>query len=140
MPTTHDGISCSLPPNPVRLVIGAALLAGGAWMGASRSWLMGAPVILGGALVVLNQFGSRRVRVIESKLLVEDMHLVMGLLIGPTRNRVEWDKAKAVKVEGGALRVETDGAPFVTAQGASKDDLEFLRARADAAFQKARAG
>jgi len=142
MPTTHDGIACRLPPNPARLGVGVALLAAGAWAAFSGAVhpVLGGAVALVGLFTSLNQLGSRRVRVIESKLLVEDMHLITGLLIGPTRSRIEWDRVQAVKVEGGALRLDTDGAPFVTAQGAAAADLAFLLQKADFAFQKFKKG
>ncbi len=139
MPITHDGISGRIPPNPLRVLVGLALLGGGgalAWRGPA---VVGVGLALVGLLLLLNQVGERRIRVIESKLLVEDTHLLTGLLIGPSRNRIEWDKVKAVRVDKGALRLDTDGAPFVTAQGVSAADLEHIRARSEAAWNKARA-
>ena len=142
MPTTHDGISCRLPLRIPRFAVGVALLAAGAWAAATAAVhpVAGGALALVGLVLALNQLGSRRVRVIESKLLVEDMHLLTGLLIGPTRTRIEWDKVKAIRVDGGALRLDTDGAPFVTAQGASAADLAFLKDKADFAYTRFQRG
>lgn len=142
MPTTHDGISCRLPLRIPRFAVGIVLVAAGGYaaVAAVVHPVAGGAVALVGLLLALNQLGSRRIRVIESKLLVEDMHLLTGLLIGPTRTRIEWDKVKAIRVDGGALRLDTDGAPFVTAQGASATDLAFLKDKAEFAFSRFQRG
>ena len=139
MPPTHDGITCPLAPNAVSILVGLALLGGGAWLGYSGTWLAAVPLALLGLLVLINQKGARRIRVIATKLVVEDERLIRALLIGPARSRVEWTKVRAVRIDGSSLRLETDGAPFVTAQGASKEDLEGLLARVNAAIAKERA-
>jgi hypothetical protein len=138
MPITHDGIRCPLPLSPVTLLLGAALLGGGAWLGWSGSVFVGAGLGLLGALFLLNLIGSRRVRVIETKLLVEDEPLLVAFLIGPRRRRITWEEVRGVHVAGGRLRLDTDGAPFVTAEGAAPEDLEALRMRIEGAREKAR--
>jgi hypothetical protein len=97
------------------------------------------PLLLLGLLVLVNQKGTRRIRVIATKLVVEDERLIRALLIGPARSRVEWTKVKAVKIDGASLRLDTDGAPFVTAQGAAPADLAFLLAKVNFAMAKDRA-
>ncbi len=139
MPTTHDGISCALAPNPAWIGIGVALLAAGAGLGYAGSYVVAVALVVVGLLVLVNQKGQRRVRVLATKLLVEDERLLRALLIGPKRSRVEWSEVRGVRIDGGSLRLDTAGAPFVTAQGASREDLETLAARADAAWVKARA-
>ncbi|MFZ5476806.1 MAG: hypothetical protein ACOZNI_08535 [Myxococcota bacterium] len=139
MPRTHDGISCRLPPRPLSVVVGVAMLGAGGWLGSQGRWGFAAGLLVVGTLVLLNQIGSRRVRVIHSKLLVEDEHLLTALLIGPTRDRVEWPHVKGFRIEKNALVLDTDGKPFVTAQGASPEDLEALKAAAETAWKKARA-
>ena len=140
MPITRDGITCGLPPNPVSLVIGALIVGGGAWLTYTGLPYGGIPAILLGLLVLVNQRGARRVRVIANKLVVEDERLIVALLIGPIRSRVTWDQVKDVRIEGNKLRLETSGAPFDTAHGAAREDLEALKARVDAAIAKERAG
>jgi hypothetical protein len=138
MPRTHDGITCPLPLNPISVIVALGALAAGAWLLRGGSIAPGVGLLVVGALVGINQYGGRRVRVLQPKLLVEDERLLVALLIGPRRSRVEWDKVKAVRVDKGALVLDTDGAPFVTAQGASRDDLELLRGMAEEAWKKAR--
>jgi hypothetical protein len=137
--TTHDGIICPLAPNAVSVVVGLAMLGGGAWLGVGGTWLAAVPLLLLGLLVLVNQKGTRRIRVIATKLVVEDERLIRALLIGPARSRVEWTKVKAVKIDGASLRLDTDGAPFVTAQGAAPADLAFLLAKVNFAMAKDRA-
>ncbi|MDP2314179.1 MAG: hypothetical protein Q8P41_14850 [Pseudomonadota bacterium] len=139
MPTTHDGISCTLRPDPLWIGIGLALLAGAAWFGYTGVYAAAAGLGVVGLLVLVNQKGSRRIRVIASKLVVEDERLLRNLLIGPKRSRIEWAKVRAVRIERGSLKLETDGAPFVTGQGASDEDLVGLKARVEAAIAKERA-
>lgn len=139
MPSTHDGISCALAPSPVWIGVGLALLGAGAWLGFAGTYVVAVALVVVGLLVLVNQKGQRRVRVLATKLLVEDERLLRALLIGPARSRVEWKDVRSVRIDGGALRLDTDGAPFVTAQGASREDLETLAARADAALAKDRA-
>jgi hypothetical protein len=139
VPRTHDGISCPLPLRPAWIAVGVALAAAGIGGIAAGYACTGTLAILIAAYVLVNERGTRRVRVIHSKLLVEDERLLTNLLIGPRRSRVEWPKVKAIRVEGGRLVAETDAAPFVTAQGASADDLEALRALATETWQAARA-
>lgn len=139
MPPTHDGITCPLAPNPLWVGIGLAFLAGAAWLLRAGSWPAAVGLGIVGLIVLVNQKGGRRVRVIASKLVVEDERLLRNLLIGPARSRVEWKEVRSVTIEKGALHLATAGAPFVTAQGASKDDLELLKTRVEAAIAKERA-
>ena len=140
MPITRDGITCRLPPNPVHLGVGALLVGAGGWLASAATLVGGVALILVGTLVLVNQIGNRRVRVIATKLVVEDEHLIVALLIGPIRSRVTWAEVRDVRVDGRSLRLETSGSPFVTAQGASLEDLASLKARVDAAITKERAG
>lgn len=141
MPTTHDGITCPLPLNPVSVGVGLALLlaaAALAYLGAYYVSAVGLAVA--GLIVLVNQYGTRRIRVISSKLVVEDERLLRNLLIGPARSRVEWKQVRAVRIDGSKLVLETATAPFVTGQGATAADLEALKLRVDAAIAKERAG
>lgn len=140
MSIIHDGIACRLPPRPLRVVIGLAAIGGGAWSLAAYSITIGVFAILFGALVLLNEWGVRKVKVIYSKLLVEDEHLLRMLLIGPARRRIAWSEVRGVHIDGGCLRLDTDGAPFITAQGASQEDLAALKKKIDEAWAAAKAG
>lgn len=138
MPIEHDGISCPLPLQPVSWVLGLAFLGLGGWQIAIGGYAPGAGALVVGLLVVANQFGSRRVRVIESKLVVEDSRAVVALLIGPRRSRIHWEEVRAVQIAGRSLRLETTkGPPFVTAQGATPSDLDALKALVDKVMAKA---
>ncbi len=149
MPRTHDGISCPLRPTPIGLVLGVIGTGVGVWLLAAGSLTagaltpgriaLGAGLVFVGLLMLLNQKGTRRIRVIHSKLLVEDEHWIMALLIGPNRRRVGWEEVRSVAIDGGRLRCETAGAPFVTAEGATPEDLKILLELAQAALDKARA-
>lgn len=139
MPVTHDGISCPLPLRPVALVVGLVLVGAGAWLINAVSVVAGVAMVVAGLLALLNQKGTRRVRVIHNKLLVEDERLLTALLIGPTRNRIPWEEVREVRIEGRSLRLETAGAPFITAEGATVADLAALKASVEATRAKARA-
>jgi hypothetical protein len=142
MPTTHDGISCPLPVNPTSVGVGLAFLGAAAALAYFRigAYVPSVGLALVGLLVLINQKGTRRIRVISSKLVVEDERLLRNLLIGPARSRVEWKQVRAVRIDGGRLKLETDAAPFVTGQGATPEDLEALKVRVEAAIAKERAG
>lgn len=136
MPVEHDGISTPLPLNVVVLVIALALFGvGGAAI--SMGHIVGSLVFVPALLVFLDLFGNRRIRVIHSKLLVEDYRWITNLLIGPRRRRIEWTEVKGVKVEGGRLVLTTAGAPFVTGERASAADLAALEAMIKASMAKA---
>lgn len=138
MPITHDGISCPLPPNPVWVAGTLAIGASGGWLAWDGSVVPGVALVVASALLLVTHRGIRRVRVIQSKLLVEDERLLSMLLLGPSRRRVMWEQVRGVKVDGRSLRVDTVDGPWVTAQGATPDDLEALRVKIEAARAKAR--
>ncbi|MDP2308054.1 MAG: hypothetical protein Q8P18_18660 [Pseudomonadota bacterium] len=140
MPITHDGISCPLPMNPVSVGVGIALGCGAAALAYLAYYVPAVGLAVVGLIVLVNQYGTRRIRVISSKLVVEDERLLRNLLIGPARSRVEWKQVRAVRIDGSRLVLETSGAPFVTGQGAAREDLEALKLRVDAAIAKERAG
>jgi hypothetical protein len=137
MAITHDGITCRLPPSLPRVAVGFAALGCAGWLVSTGQYLPGGGLGFFALLYLLNQIGSRRIRVIDSKLLVEDEHLLLNLLIGPSRRRINWTEVKSVHVDSGRLRLETSGSPFITAQGASAEDLESLRARIEATRARA---
>lgn len=140
MPIEHDGISCRVPPSPVGLLLAVAILAGGGWFVYAGPAIVGAGLLFVGLLVLLEQFGSRRVRVISSKLLVEDTRWVTGLLIGPRRRRVGWEDVKGIDAKGGRFAVLTSGAPFVATTNAAPADVAALEERVRQAMAKAAAG
>lgn len=140
MPVEHDGISCPLPKSPVGIGLALALLAGGGWFVAQGPWPLGAGLLFVGLLVGIEQFGTRRVRVISSKLLLEDMHGVTGLLIGPRRNRIGWEDVKGVEVKGGRLALVTSGKPFVAVESGAPSDVAALEGMIQKAMAKAKSG
>ena len=137
MAITHDGITCRLPPSVPRLAAGLAALGCAGWLASTGRYLPAGGLGFFALLYLHNQLGSRRIRVIDSKLLVEDEHLLLNLLIGPSRRRINWTDVKSVHVDSGRLRLETTGVPFLTAEGASAEDLESLRARIEATRARA---
>lgn len=133
MPRTRDGITCRLPLRPLAILLAIVLMLAAAGLVAAGYTCVGLSVLALAAAASLNEMGSRRIRVIFSKLLVEDDRWLTAWLIGPRRSRVGWDEVRSLKIENGALVAETAGAPFVTAQGASPDDLQALLEMAEAA-------
>lgn len=137
----HDGISAPLPKNPLSIVIGLALCGVGGWLLSQASYTLGAAALFFGVLGLVNLFGQRRIKVIHSKLLVEDEHLLRMILIGPARRRIDWTEVSAVEIDGRSLRLKTKGgADFVTAQGADPAELKLLVERIERARREAAKG
>jgi hypothetical protein len=138
---THDGLLLDLQADPVGmglalLALAAAGVAGWLWVG----WCVASPVMLVLALVAVDRArGNRRVRVTQSKLLIEDTRPVRGFLIGPSRNRVTWAELESSRIEGETLTVRAkDGREVVVASGVPGTDLAELVAKIERAQAAAR--
>jgi hypothetical protein len=140
MAIEHDGASCRMPLAPVGLLIGLALVGGGGFLIASSWALPGAALVLVGLIFLLEQIGTRRIRVIHSKLLVEDYRLITNLLIGPRRDRVGWEEVTALEVTGNRLVARTAKAPFTIQFTGPANELTTLETMARKAWEKAKAG
>jgi hypothetical protein len=139
MPITHDGIEYPLPLSPVGLGVRVAILIGGVWLATHGQLAVGLPLALVGLVAAINQTGWRRIRVIHSKLLVEDEKLISTLLIGPSRRRVGWEEVTAVHADGGVLKLDTKAGPFVTGDRAPAEDLKALASLVQSTWTRARA-
>jgi hypothetical protein len=130
MQMTSDGYLEPLPFNPAPFAIGAVITAAG--VAVAWSWLViaGLPLILVGVLWAGNAWGTRRVRVTRSKLLMEEDPLVRGFLIGPRRSRVQWDETESVDVAGDCVKLVARGGRVVElAKGAKPEELSNLLQR-----------
>ncbi|HHO52151.1 MAG TPA: hypothetical protein ENK18_15070 [Deltaproteobacteria bacterium] len=136
MARTHDGIQTPLPPNVSSLMLGVLVLAGGVATAIFApspvaAGCAGAPITLIGLLMLLNQVsGKRRVRITNSKLLVEDERLVMGFLIGPSKDRVTWPDLQGVELAEGVLIVRgREGHELRLGEGCPPEELAELKER-----------
>ncbi len=146
MARTHDGIQTPLSPSVSSLALGALVLAGGvATMIFSPSAIAGgcagAPITLIGLLMMINQIsGKRRVRITHSKLLVEDERLVMGFLVGPSKDRVAWPDLQDVQVTDGVLVVKGKaGHELRVGEGCPAEELTEFKERIGKAVEAFRA-
>lgn len=136
MARTHDGIQTPLPPNVSSLALGVLVLAGGIATAVFApspvaAGCAGAPIGLIGLLMLLNQVnGKRRVRITHSKLLVEDERLVMGFLIGPSKDRVAWPDLQGVEISDGVLVVKGKaGHELRVGEGCPTEELQEFKER-----------
>lgn len=130
MQFTPDGYVEPLPPRPIGLVIGAVLVLGAVGIGVMGWWCPAIPLALVGILFGVNEGGKRRIRVTRPRLLMEDESRVRGLLIGPSRDRVEWAETQSVELLDDSIRVtSTSGRVVVLGKGGPKKELEKLFGR-----------
>ena len=138
MARTRDGIQTPLPPSPMGLLLGLIVLGGGIAASILASPCAGVPVAVIGALMLLNQVnGKRRVRVTFSKLLVEDERLVMGFLIGPSKQRVAWTDYGGAAIDSGQLVVKDKrGGELKVGAGVDEAILTELIGRIEEAVER----
>ncbi|MCA9570342.1 MAG: hypothetical protein KC656_21005 [Myxococcales bacterium] len=134
MDFTPDGYTGPLSPRPAGLAVGALVLLLG--IGAVfAGWLCaGAALVVGGGLTLLNETGTKRIRVTRSKLLMEEESRVRGLLIGPRRSRVGWEETQDVTLEGDCVKLTAnDGRVLELGKGGPANELQKLKNRIDQA-------
>lgn len=132
MDFTPDGYTEPMSPRPAGLGVGALLLLAGLG-GVAFGWLcLGSALVLVGGLAMLNETGTKRIRVTRSKLLIEEESRVRGLLIGPRRERMTWTETQDVTLESDHIVLTgNDGAKLVIGKGGPANELQKLKNRID---------
>lgn len=136
MDFTPDGYTEPMNPRPAGLGLSAIVLLGGVGALVAGSWCLGSALAVFGLLGILNETGTRRIRVTRSKLLIEEESRVRGLLIGPRRHRVTWEETESVELVGDHVALKSrDGQVLELGRGGPAVELSKLKNRIDQARQ-----
>jgi hypothetical protein len=139
MSLTHDGLQTPLRPSIPSLLVGLLIVGGGVAAMTQAWWCSGAALLLLGALVLLNQVnGVSRVRVTFSKLLVENERLVMGFLIGPSKQRIPWEEFQGSEITGGRIVAKGQSNTLEFGQGLPEGELREVVRKIDDAVRRFR--
>ncbi len=136
MDFTPDGYTEPMSPRPLGLAIGAVIALIGLGAVFQGYLCLGSGLVLLGGLTMLNETGTRRIRVTRSKLLIEDESRVRGILIGPRRTRFAWPDTTEVTLEADCVKLHTrDGQVLELGKGGPPHELQKLKNRIDQARQ-----
>ena len=137
MKFTSDGYTEPMSPRPLGLLLGAVILLGGIAALATGWMCTGMALVVLGPLFLLNETGTRRIRVTRTKLLIEEESRVRGLLIGPRRSRMAWKETESIEQTSTSIVLKGAEKTWVLAEGAPALELSKLKARIEQAKEDA---
>jgi hypothetical protein len=139
MSLTHDGLQTPLRPSIPSILVGLLIVGGGIAAMTQAWWCSGSALILLGGLVLLNQVnGVSRVRITFSKLLVENERLVMGFLIGPSKQRIPWEEFQSAEIAGGRIVARGKANTLEFGAGQPEGELQEVVRKIDDAVARFR--